>query len=118
MQIKLTPINEGGLLPTTLPDLVQLCRATPAAPICSPIGDAIGNLCAVLASLPLCSEEPNIINSILNGGKAPAGTSTAAPKNPVSSLLPQTSPSPSTGGGGPGGTLVDKLRGLLGGGAS
>ncbi len=56
LQVKLTPVDEGGLLPTTLDDLTTLCRATPLAPICSPVGDAIDDLCSLLAALPLCDQ--------------------------------------------------------------
>jgi phospholipid/cholesterol/gamma-HCH transport system substrate-binding protein len=54
MQVKLTPVGEGGLIPTTLTELQQLCVATPLAPIC---GQAIGpldDLCAGLPGIPLC----------------------------------------------------------------
>jgi len=56
MQIKLKPVSEGGLLPTTLQDLETLCKGLPTAPLCAPAGDAIDQLCSLLGSLPLCRQ--------------------------------------------------------------
>lgn len=56
-QLNLKPVSEGGLLPTTLNDLEHLCRALPTAPICSPVGDTIDQLCTLLGSLPLCKQQ-------------------------------------------------------------
>ena len=48
MQIKLTPVSEGGLLPTTLQDLEHVVPLDyRSRPICSPVGDAIDQLCAL-----------------------------------------------------------------------
>ena len=114
MQIKLTPVSEGGLLPTTLADLTQLCRATPLAPICSPAGDAIDQLCSVLGSIPLCDKSGL---AGVTAALAQAEKGTATPTSPLSPLLPQ----PSTGTGATGGSddlLVQLLGGLLGSGSS
>ncbi|MGA9100478.1 MCE family protein, partial [Aeromicrobium sp.] len=118
MQIKLTPISEGGLLPTSLQDLETLCRATPAAPICDPLGDAVDQLCTLLPLLPLCS-------GMLKAGAPTAlgqGQPGAAP--PTKPTLPGLlSPDPGSGSGGSGGSgsggsgLGQLFNGLLGGGA-
>ncbi len=78
MQFKLTPVSEGGLLPTTLDDIVTLCRATPAAPICSPLGDGVAQLCAVLSTLPLCTDanvDQNVADALARAqtGQDPKG---------------------------------------------
>ena len=114
MQIKLTPVSEGGLLPTTLDDIATLCRATPAAPICSPVGDAVEQLCAVLSTLPLCTDanvDQNVADALARAqkGEDPKG---ASPGDPG------TSPEPGAGGGGSDDPLVDLIGGLLGGGSS
>lgn len=54
MQIKLTPVSQGGLIPSTLPDLQQLCLTTPLAPVCTQPDAAVGQLCASAPGLPLC----------------------------------------------------------------
>jgi phospholipid/cholesterol/gamma-HCH transport system substrate-binding protein len=54
MQIKLTPVSEGGLLPTTLDEVVTLCRGLPTAPICSLASGVFDPLCGLLPLLPLC----------------------------------------------------------------
>ena len=113
MQIKLTPVSEGGLLPTSLQDVISLCRATPTAPICTPGGDAVAQLCSVIGSLPLCkSTNSASISAALdraNKGLAPAGTS-SVPTDPT--------PSDPLGAadGGSDGALVQLIGGLLGGG--
>ncbi|MGH3456803.1 MCE family protein [Aeromicrobium sp.] len=108
MQIKLTPVSEGGLLPTTLDDLNTLCRATPLAPICAPGGEAIDQLCALLGSLPLCTD-PNAAVGGPQQGSPPATPGSPDPLNP----------SPAPAGGGSGGSSDDQfLDGLLGGGSS
>jgi phospholipid/cholesterol/gamma-HCH transport system substrate-binding protein len=110
MQIKLTPVSEGGLLPTTLDDLVTLCRSTPLAPICAPGGAAVDQLCNLLGTLPICTES------------AAAGSG-ALPQTPQGSNQPAkpTVPNflnPSPGGGGSGGSFVQRFfGGLLGGGS-
>ncbi|MEO6473072.1 MAG: MCE family protein [Aeromicrobium sp.] len=111
MQIKLTPISEGGLLPTTLDDLATLCRATPLAPICSPAGEGIAQLCSVLSTLPLCTETSA---AGVPAALAQAGNGSASPITP---LLPTPSEGPGGGDGGSDGSLVPLLGGLLGGGS-
>ncbi len=54
MQVKLTPVSEGGLLPTTLDEVVTLCRGLPTAPICSVAGGGVDAICGLLPLLPLC----------------------------------------------------------------
>jgi phospholipid/cholesterol/gamma-HCH transport system substrate-binding protein len=54
MQIKLTPVSEGGLIPSTLQELQQLCLTTPLAPVCTQTGTAVDQLCAGAPGLPLC----------------------------------------------------------------
>ncbi len=108
MQIKLTPISEGGLLPTTLQDVIHLCRATPLAPICAPGGEAVEKLCAVLGSLPLCAQSgvggtTAALEQLQGSGKA----------KPV---IPDLFAQPGAGGGS-GGSMVDRLLGVLGGGS-
>jgi phospholipid/cholesterol/gamma-HCH transport system substrate-binding protein len=108
MQIKLTPVSEGGLLPTTLDDLVQLCRSTPTAPICSPAGDAVEQLCTLMPTLPLCAD-PSAAAGAQQGSEQPA--------TPLPDLL-DPSPEPGAGGGGSGRSPLDQLfGGLLGGGS-
>jgi phospholipid/cholesterol/gamma-HCH transport system substrate-binding protein len=115
MQFKLTPVSEGGLIPTTLDDLVQLCRSVPTAPICSPLGDALETLCTTLPSLPLCSETDLIsanLGNLLSGGGP-----IVKPSTPTEPDAQQ--PAPDAGGGGPGGSQLQRfLGGLLGGGTS
>ncbi len=115
-QIKLVPISEGGLLPTTLEDLNHLCRATPLAPICSPLGDGIDKLCSVLGALPLCA------SSGAPGAGGALGEVLGRPKGGASEptpTLPDLTGSGSGGGtdtGPPGGSPVKRLiDGLLGG---
>lgn len=54
MQVKLTPVSEGGLLPTTLDEVVTLCRGLPTAPICSLASGVFDPICGLLPLLPLC----------------------------------------------------------------
>lgn len=111
MQIKLTPVSEGGLLPTTLQDLETLCRSTPLAPICSPAGDAIAELCTLLGALPICAQTGNA--ALAPNGAQPGST----PTTPVPDFLKPPA-EPDEGGGGSGGSFTDKLfGGLLGGGS-
>lgn len=109
MQFKLTPVSEGGLLPTTLDDLVTLCRSVPTAPICSPAGDAITQLCTLLPSLPLCT---NSLAAVAAVGQSQNG-SAQPKKSPIPNLL---QPTPNSGGGSQ--DPIKKLfGGLLGGGS-
>jgi phospholipid/cholesterol/gamma-HCH transport system substrate-binding protein len=106
MQIKLTPVSEGGLLPTTLDDLVTLCRSIPTAPICTPAGDAITQLCTLLPALPLCTNSLAATAAVGNQGSA----------NPSLPNLLKPSPAPDAGGGSE--DPIKKLfGGLLGGGS-
>ena len=118
MQIKLTPVSEGGLLPTTLDDVVTLCRALPTAPICSPAGDAVDQLCSVLSTLPLCTEaDVDEVADALSRAEQ-GGDSTTAPSSGDPSGSPGSTPEPGAGDGGSGTDLVELIDGLLGGGAS
>ena len=114
LQIKLTPVSEGGLLPTTLDDLVTLCRATPLAPICAPAGDAVDQLCSVLASLPLCDQSAV---AGVSAALAQAEQGSAPPATSTSPTVPKPGTTPGATGGGSGGLLVQLLSGLLGGGS-
>jgi phospholipid/cholesterol/gamma-HCH transport system substrate-binding protein len=114
MQFKLTPVSEGGLLPTTPEDLIQLCRGLPTAPLCGSGG--LGQLCTALPSLPLCTSNA-AATAAASKETAPAGASTASgaapelPKPPVSEPVPEPD-----GGKNPLGGIVDGIRDLLGGG--
>ena len=119
MQIKLTPVSEGGLLPTTLDDVVTLCRATPAAPICSPAGDAVDQLCSVLSTLPLCSDaDVDEVAAALSRAQQGGADSTTSPDSEDSSDGSGSTPEPDAGGGGSDSGLVELIGGLLGGGSS
>jgi len=112
MQIKLTPISEGGLLPTTLGDLVTLCRAVPTAPICAPGGAGVAQICSVIGTLPLCDG-----TAVAGVAAALARAEGSSRSNTPSSPVP-SAPAPVPGGGAGGGSLVQLLGGLLGGGSS
>ena len=106
MQIKLTPVSEGGLLPTTLDDLVTLCRGTPFAPVCAPGGAGVDQLCGLLGTLPVCTESA----SAKSGAPPQQGSS-----QPTKPLVPGLVNPP---GGGSGGSFVQRFfGGLLGGGS-
>lgn len=118
MQIKLTPISEGGLLPTTLDDVVTLCRALPTAPICSPAGDAVDQLCSVLSTLPLCTDaDVDEVADALSRAEQ-GGDSTTSPSSGDPSGSPGSTPEPGEGDGGSDTGLVELIDGLLGGGSS
>ena len=113
MQFKLTPVSEGGLLPTTPEDLITLCKGLPTAPLCGSAG--LGQFCTALPALPLCT----------SGAALPAGVSAKGPAAaPKSSAAPADVPKPSvTATPDPGSGVKDTLdgitgaiRGLLGGG--
>ena len=110
MQFKLTPVSEGGLLPTTLDDLVTLCRGTPLAPICAPGGEAVAQLCSVIGSLPLCAETTEAETAT---ALEQAGQGSGRPNTPTES--PPPAPSPGAGGGGAGSPFERLFGGLLGG---
>jgi phospholipid/cholesterol/gamma-HCH transport system substrate-binding protein len=116
-QVKLVPISEGGLIPTSLPDLKRLCRATPLAPICSPVGNGIDQLCSVLKDIPLCDvHDADVVENTLTEVQRENGSAGATTKPPA--LPDLLKPTPSGGGTG-GGSFVQKLiSGLLGGGSS
>lgn len=117
MQFKLTPVSEGGLIPTTLDDLVQLCRSVPTAPLCSPLGDAVEKLCTTLPSLPLCSQT-DLISATL-GNLLSGGGPIVKPSKPTTGTdAGQPTPTPDASGGAGGSPLQRLLGGLLGGGAS
>lgn len=116
LQIKLIPVSEGGLLPTTLNDLTTLCRATPLAPLCGPAGDAIDQLCSLLGALPLCdqsvaAEVSDTLDRIETGSTPPAN-----PPKPVAPTVPEPSPAEQGASSDPlSGLLVELVGGLLGG---
>lgn len=69
MQIKLTPVSEGGLIPSTLDDVQQLCLTTPLAPVCTQTDTALDQLCAGAPGLPLCrpatlARVPAVVRSV------------------------------------------------------
>lgn len=120
MQIKLTPVSEGGLIPTTLDDVVNLCRGTPAAPICSPAGDAVAQLCSVLKTLPLCSEADvdEVAAALARAGKAGSSDdSSGSPDTSDTPGLPGLTPQPGSGDDASDDPLVELIDGLLGGGS-
>ncbi|GAA3522006.1 MCE family protein [Aeromicrobium panaciterrae] len=111
MQFKLTPVSEGGLIPTTLDEVVTLCRGLPTAPICSLGSAVIDPLCALLPTLPLCeAADPESIakngqpDSLLHDllGSTPSGGAGE----------PRTEDSTANDNG-----LVELIGGLLGGGS-
>jgi len=70
MQIKLTPVSEGGLIPSTLQDLQQLCLTTPLAPVCTQTDTAVNQLCASAPGLPLCRPATRArVPAVLGGGR-------------------------------------------------
>ncbi len=104
MQFKLTPVNEGGLIPTTPEELVTMCRGLPTAPLCSG-GGALDQLCTALPALPLCTSSASL----------PAATKKTVPSKP-SSGGPQVVPTPSPTTPAPvNGGLKDTLDGVVGG---
>ena len=115
MQIKLTPVSEGGLIPTNLQELSQVCKSLPLAPICVQTDPAIAQLCKVLGSLPLCAQSGTAKLEASRALRRTGGSSsTTAPASPLAPLLGTPSPSPTAtpvapSSGSPGG-----LGGLLG----
>lgn len=117
MQIKLTPVSEGGLIPTTLDDVITLCRGTPTAPICSAGGDAVAQLCSVLKALPLCTEaDVDEVAAALARAEQAVGSSgsSGSPDSPGT-----LDPTPESGAGEDenDGLLVELIDGLVGGGS-
>lgn len=117
LQIKLIPVSQGGLIPSTLQDVVTLCRGLPTAPICSPAGDAVKQLCALLGSLPLCADTSSaeVAGALKRAeqGLDPSTTS-SSPTSPEASKPPAGQ---GASGDGSGGLLVQLIGGLLGGGS-
>ena len=127
MQIKLTPIEDGGLLPGNLQDIATLCRSTPAAPICAPLGGAVDQICSVAPALPLCTAM-----ALAGAPEGLGGDQQGSASSTLPDFLNPSSPdgsdgsgsggsgsggSGSGGGGGSGGSSLDQLfGGLLGGG--
>jgi len=91
-QLNLRPVSEGGLLPTNLNDLENLCKGTPLAPICAPGGDAIDQLCGLLGTLPLCRQDTDLVQSILEQVPAPAGAPAASGAGDKNSASTQAAP--------------------------
>jgi len=106
MQFKLTPVGEGGLLPTTPEELITLCRGLPTAPLCSG-GSPLADFCTLLATLPLCTSSASL----------PASTSKTAPAVPSkSSSGPRVTPTPTASAPAPvTGGIKDTLDGVVGG---
>jgi phospholipid/cholesterol/gamma-HCH transport system substrate-binding protein len=114
MQFKLTPVGEGGLLPTTPEELITLCRGLPTAPLCSG-GSPLADFCTLLGALPLCTSGAALpaASKKTTPAAAPKASAPAVPKPSVTAA-----PVPGTDGdddGGLGG-VVGKIRDLLGGG--
>lgn len=113
MQFKLTPVSEGGLLPTTPEELITLCRGLPTAPLCSG-GGPLADFCTLLAALPLCTSGASVTSTA--GKTTPAanpksGPTPAVPQPSVSAPVPETD-----GAKNPLGGVIGQIRDLLGGG--
>ena len=106
MQFKLTPVSEGGLLPTTPEELITLCRGLPTAPLCSG-GSPLADFCTLLATLPLCTSSAAASLPAGNAATAEPQTSGDAPAVPKPSTT--SAPAPDTGG------IKDTLDGVVGG---
>ena len=89
MQFNLMPVNQGGLLPTSLDELNTLCLGTPLAPICGPTGEGIDQLCAIVATLDLCSTR-------VGAAAQPEDEAEPTAEPPVPSLVPNTDPDQGT----------------------
>ncbi len=103
MQFKLTPVSEGGLLPTTPEDLIKLCKGLPTAPLCGSSG--LGQLCDVLGSLPICTSSASLPAAVKK--TVPAGASKPSTSGPAVVPTP-TASAPANG-------LKDTLDGVVGG---
>ena len=107
MQFKLTPVSEGGLIPTSLDDLVTLCKGLPTAPLCAG-GSPLLELCGLLPALPLCTEGAGAAAATTT---APATAGEAAPvTKPLPAPAPTSAPAAPAGGG-----LKDAVDGVIGG---
>lgn len=116
MQFKLTPVSDGGLIPTTPDELVTLCKGLPTAPLCSG-GSPLIELCGLIPTLPLCTSSATAATTT-----APATASKAKPAGtrPAPTPIPTATPA-APGGGGLKDTVdgvVGSIRDLLGGGGS
>jgi phospholipid/cholesterol/gamma-HCH transport system substrate-binding protein len=111
MQFKLTPVSEGGLLPTTPEDLIKLCKGLPTAPLCGSAG--LGQFCTALPALPLCTSGAALPAASAKKPAATPKTSAATPTvpNPSVDPVPKTDGVKDTLDG-----LTGAIRGLLGGG--
>ena len=129
MQIKLIPVGEGGLIPTTDEELLALCKATPLAPICNPLGDSLTQLCSLIGALApeLCTEmalagAPEGLGGNQQGTASPTLPDFLNPSSPDGSGGSGSGGGGSGSGGGSGGSgsgrspLDQLFGGLLGGG--
>ena len=105
MQFNLTPVSEGGLIPTTPEDLITLCKGLPTAPLCSG-GSPLLELCALLPTLPLCTSSAAVAAAKTT---APARASKAKP-----AAVPSPVPSVTTPAAPKGGVLKDTVDGVVG----
>jgi len=112
MQFKLTPVSEGGLLPTTPEELVTLCRGLPTAPLCSG-GGPLDQFCTALPALPLCTASAATAATSAKPTPAakPKPSGAAKPKPSTSTPIPDAGGVKDTSDG-----LVGRIRDLLGGG--
>jgi len=107
MQFKLTPVSQGGLLPTTPDELITLCRGLPTAPLCSG-GSPLADFCTLLSTLPICTSSASLPAATRK--TAPAGTSKSSASGPAVTPTPTASaPAPLTDG------IKDTLDGVVGG---
>ncbi len=114
MQIKLTPISEGGLLPSTLQDVITLCKALPTAPICGVGGEGIAQLCSLISTLPLCTESdsPAVADALAQSEQNSSGSAGLPALPSLPGLTPDTGSSGAEADDG----LVELIGGWLGGG--
>jgi phospholipid/cholesterol/gamma-HCH transport system substrate-binding protein len=108
-------LGSGGVGDSSnLPSPVQICMATPAAPICKTLNDSLlTQLCSLMPTNPLCpgtgpgaqGNKNNAIGKLLNGLLAGSGSGSSG-----------SGGSGSRGSGSGSGGLLGGLAGLLGGG--
>ena len=108
-------LGSGGVGDSSnLPSPVQICMATPAAPICKTLNDSLlTQLCSLMPTNPLCpgtgpgaqGNKNNAIGKLLNGLLGGSGSGSSG-----------SSGSSSRGSGSGSGGLLGGLAGLLGGG--
>lgn len=116
LQFKLTPVSEGGLIPTNLQELESLCKSLPTAPICSPLGEVFDQLCGLVGALPLCAQEEAAdvaaaLAQFEDQGAASGSGSGGTPAVP--GLASPTDPGASPGSGAEPGWLSGLVGGLL-----